>query len=241
MSNEQARWKAAIIAISVIASLFFTTTLALTFFARGYIQGKAQEFVVERSVPIADAAVATAEKALQIPLAQQFLGADALRIARLEIADYRRDRQAYITRLVTGRRPVPVAVPDRMAPVEERLTEWKDAVRRYFDRTIDGLVRDLRIFSGSNLAAAVLAAWFAVRAQGGRLKRLLIISGLLLVSLAYGTLLYIDEFSYFRILFNSYIGWWYPAILAYFYYELYWEHSSRDADPSDTSQQPTPA
>jgi hypothetical protein len=43
---------------------------------------------------------------------------------------------------------------------------------------------------------------------------LIVVCGLLLVSMAFGGYMYVDGLSYFKILFNSYLGWWYPVILA---------------------------
>jgi hypothetical protein len=245
MSHDEQFWKRTILAVSAIVALFFTVTFGLTFFARDYIRGLAQEYVIDRSLPMADKGVEAIEHGLQLPLAQPFLGLavvqEVVQVVRQEVADYRRDRKAYITRLVTGQRPVApaVAIPDRARPIVEQLKEWKEAVRRYYDRTIAGLVRDLRIFSGSNLVAAILAGYLALRAQGPALRRLLVIAGVLLVSLAYGTLMYIDEFDYFRILFNSYIGWWYPVLLAGAYCDFYWEYGLGELGNSPLSQQPT--
>jgi hypothetical protein len=234
--------RAAVITISVCAALFFATSIGLTFFAHGYIKGLAQGYAVERSRPIADRAVETAEQALQEPILKPLLNDDVVATVRQEIADYRRDSHAYITRLVTGeRQPAPIAVPVRLAPLREHVLRWKDGVRKYFDRTIDGLVRDLRIFSGSNLAAALLAAYFALRARGRQLKRLLSIAGLLLVSMAYGVYMYIDEFSYFRILFNLYVGWWYPVLLVVLFAALYRDFGlHKPVPPEATPPEATP-
>jgi len=228
--------RAAIITISVCAAIFFATSIGLTFYAREYINGLAQDFAIERTRPIADAAVAGAEQMLREPALKPFLEHEAVGALRQEIADYRGDPQAYITRLVKGERhPVPEAAPGRLIPLREHVVLLKNHVRNYFDRTIDGLVRDVRIFSGSNLAAALLAAYLALWARGRRLKRLLSIAGLLLVSMTYGVFIYIDEFSYFRILFNLYLGWWYPALLVVLFVALYWDYEEWNAVPPEAN------
>jgi hypothetical protein len=110
---------------------------------------------------------------------------------------------------------------------------WKVAIREHFARTLDRLVRDLRIFCGANLAAALMAAWCALRAGERRVHWLLGIAGLLLASVAYGAYLYVDGFTYFRILFSTYLGWWYPVLLGITFLGLYLEYGRPDPGPPD--------
>jgi hypothetical protein len=36
--------------------------------------------------------------------------------------------------------------------------------------------------------------------------------------------MYVDSFTYFRILFSTYLGWWYPIILSITFLGLYLEY-----------------
>jgi hypothetical protein len=221
----------AILVVSVCVGLFFVVSLALTFLAKGHITALAQDFVTDRTQRFAEPAVEVAEQALRAPGIKQVLDDEGIQTARQEIADYRLDPRAYIVRLVAGERlPVPAA-PGPDAPLMQRVLRWKVQIREHFERTLDRLVWDLRIFSGSNLAAALIAAWCAVWATGRQVNWLLGVAGLLLASVAYGAYMYVDSFTYFRILFATYLGWWYPVLLAITFLGLYLEYGHRDQSP----------
>jgi hypothetical protein len=206
-------------------SLFRCVSLALTFFAKEYIIGLAQDFVADRTQRLAEPSVEIADQALRAPGIGRFFDDEAIETARQEIDDYRRDPRGYIAHLVAGaRHPAPDVAPVREASLRERVTRWKGRIRQHFEDTLDRLVWDLRIFSGSNLAAALIAAWCALWAAGRQVNWLLGVAFLMLTSVAYGAYMYVDGVSYFRILFNTYIGWWYPVVLAMTFLGLYLEY-----------------
>lgn len=214
-----------ILIISACVALFFLASIALTFFAKGYITSQAREFVIVRTQRLAEPAVDLAEQALRQPGIKKVLDEEAIRNAQLEIAEYRRDPRAYIAFLAAEERlAFPAVSPGRNAPLVERVARWKLRVREHFEQTLDRLVRDLRIFSGSNLVAALIAACCAMRAQGRQLKWLLVVAGILLASVAFGAYMYIDGMTYFRILFSTYLGWWYPVLLGITFVQLYLEY-----------------
>jgi hypothetical protein len=234
--------RVAIVTVSACVALFFVTSLALTFLAKGYITGLAQDFVTVRTQRFAEPSVEVAEQALRAPGIKRVLDDEAIQTARQEIADYRRDPRAYIARLVAGERlPVPAVAPGQDGPLRERVLRWKVRIREHFEGTLDGLVWDLRIFSGSNLVAALIAAWCALRARERQLNWLLGVAGLLLASVAYGAYMYVDGFTYFRILFSTYLGWWYPVLLGITFLGLYLEYGRRDQCPPNQPLQPTGA
>lgn len=220
-------------------ALFFGTSLALTFFARGYLTGLAHDFLIDRTRRLSEPAVEAAALALQAPGIRKVLDDEAIQTARHEVDDYRQDPRAYVAKLVAGELPaVHAAAPGRDAPLRERVVRWKGRIREHFDRTLDRLLWDLRIFSGSNLAAALVAAWCALRARQGPVLWLLGVAGLLLASVAYGAYMYLDGFTYCRILFSTYVGWWYPALLGITFLGLYLEYGRREAAPPDPLPQP---
>jgi hypothetical protein len=232
--------RVAILVASAGVGLFFVASLVMTFFAKEYITAQAQDFVTARTQRFAEPAVEVAEQALQAPAIKQVLDDEAIQTARQEIADYRCDPRGYIARLVAGEQlPMPAVAPGPGAPLRERLLRWKVRIREHFEHTLDRLVWDLRIFAGSNLAAALLAAWCALRATQGHVNWLLGVAGLLLASVAYGAYLYVDGFTYFRILFSTYLGWWYPVLLGITFLGLYLEYGRQDASPPKMQPQPT--
>jgi hypothetical protein len=202
-------------------AIFFAVSLVLTFFAKGFIIGLAQDFVIVKTQQYADPVVEVAERAVQRPELKRVLDPEILDTARNEITDYRRDPRAYIEKLAAQeRRPAPAA-PGRDGELKDQVLRWKANIQAHFDRTMNRLIWDLRIFSGSNLVAALIACWCTLRAPRGQQSWLLGIAALLLLSVAYGTYMYIDKLNYFRILFNSYLGWWYPVLLAITFISLY--------------------
>jgi hypothetical protein len=234
--------RAAILVVSLFVGLFFVVSLLLTFLSRGYITHLAQEFVTVRTQRLAEPAVEIAEQALRAPGIKQVLDDEDIQTTREEIADYRRDPRAYISRLVAGERmPVPAAAPGRDELLRERVLRWKVGIREHFERTMNRLVGDLRIFAGSNLAVALLAAWCALRARGRQVNWLLGVAALLLASVAYGAYMYVDGFTYFRILFSTYLGWWYPAVLAITFLGLYLEYGRDQSAAKQPREATVPA
>jgi hypothetical protein len=204
--------RTALLIISVIASFFFAVSFVLTFFARDYMTRLAQDYVIDKTRKHVDPLVQIGEQAINARGIELLLNDEQLQIARREIAAYRDDSPAYIARLVAGdRNPAP---PKPAAGFLGEVLRWKVQIREYFDDTLSRLLRDLRIFFGTNVVAGTMAILIALRAKGNRSSQMLLLSGLLLASMAFGIYMYIDNLSYFRILMGSYMGWWYPAIVA---------------------------
>jgi hypothetical protein len=221
--------RVAILVLSVCIALFFAVSFGLTFFAKPYITRLAQDFIADKTQRVATPAVDHAEKALGVPRIKLVLDDKAIQTTQREIADYRRDPRAYIIRLMAAEQaPAPAVAPDQAVPLKERALHWKAQIREHFERTLDRLLLDLRIFSGSNLVAALLAAWCALRAREKRVHWLIGVAALLLASMAFGIYMYVDSFSYFRILMNIYIGWRYPVVLATTFLALYLVFGRRD-------------
>jgi hypothetical protein len=171
-----------------------------------------------------------------MPGVKLVLDDEQIQTANREVAAYRNDPQGYIANLVAGNPPA-AAAPGPKAALKDKVLHWKGRVREYFDKTLDRLLRDLRIFFGSNLAAALAAFALAWGARADRLRGLLLVCGLLLASVAFSTYMYVDGLSYFKILFNSYMGWWYPVVLAVTFLGLLVEYGPgrRHASPASAA------
>lgn len=215
--------RTALLTVSGLAAVFFAASVLLTFLARNYLTGLARDFVIDRTQKYADAAVAVAEQALAAPGIRLVLDEETFQVARREVAAYRTDPRAYVADLVAAG-PPPAVPPGPNAAVLDRVLHWKARVRTHFDATLGRLLRDLRIFFGSNLAAAVAAFATAWWGRPDRRRGLLVVCGLLLASVAFSAYMYVDHFSYFKVLFNSYMGWWYPVVLAMTFLSLIIEH-----------------
>jgi len=206
--------RTALLVISGLVAVFFAVAFSLTFFTRGHLIRLAEDYVIDRTRPHADKLVEVAEQAVKTPGANLVLGEEVLQATRRELAEYRDDPRAYIARLVAANDVPAAADPGKDAPLKVKVLFWKDQIRSHFEKTLDQLLFDLRIFAGSNLVAALLAFGLAWRARPDRLRALLFVAGLLLASMAFTAYAYVDHMSYFKILMNSYMGWWYPALLA---------------------------
>jgi hypothetical protein len=223
--------RAALLSLSVLFALVFTGSFAATFFARDSITRRAEDFVIERTKTYADPLVEIAEQGIQVPGLNRALDPRIIETVRREIAEYREDPRAYIAKLVADKQ-LPVADPGKNAALKDKLLFWKSEIRMYLEKTLNRLLLDLRIFFGSNLVAALLALVCAWRGRADRLPRLLLVCGLLLASVAFSAYMYVDSFSYFSILFNTYVGWWYPAILGITFLSLVVEHGPARQVPS---------
>jgi hypothetical protein len=204
--------RAALLWLSTIFALFFAGSFAATFFARDAITRMAQDFVIDRTKAYADPLVGIVEEGINAPALNRALDPRIIEMVRAEVAEYREEPRAYIAKLVADKQ-LPVANSGQVADLKAKLLFWKSEIRDYFEKTLNRLLFDLRIFFGSNLVAALVALVCAWRGRADRLPRLLLVCGLLLASVVFSAYMYVDSFSYFKILFNSYMGWWYPAVL----------------------------
>ena len=98
-------------------------------------------------------------------------------------------------------------------PLVKKITGWKTNVRAYYNKVLNRLFWDLRIFAGSNLAAGLIAMGLAYRAKVKPAGKALGVSLLLSLATVFCIYMYIDSYSFFMILTDSYLGWWYPVIL----------------------------
>lgn len=209
-------------------AVFFAAFVLYTFVGRGHINYLARDFVTVKTQRLADPAVETAERTLRIRMVQKLLREEQIAVFEGEIAAYRQDPQRYISEL-TGRLPTP-ASPVSSNPILAKLTQWKEKVREHYDRVLGRLLWDLRIFASSNLIAALFAIMLTTRANAKNSSKLVWFSFLLFSAIAYSVYFYIDRFSFFRILFNSYLGWWYPGLLAITLIGLYLDYGRSKED-----------
>ena len=222
--------RTALLCLSAVLALFFAVSFLMTFFARDYVTGLAEDFVIDRTQKFADPLVAIAEQGIKVPGLNRPQDAELIENVRRETAEYRQDPRAYIANLVAEGGQAKVADPGKNAALKDTVLFWKSEIREYFQKTLKNLLFDLRIFFGSNLVAALLAFVFAWSARADRLPRLLIVCGLLLASVVYSSFIYFDEFSYFKILLDTHMGWWYPALLGGTFLGAYVEHGRARAE-----------
>ncbi|NUQ64778.1 MAG: hypothetical protein HUU20_20135 [Pirellulales bacterium] len=229
--------------LNAAAAVFFSCFLAYTFLARQHVDGLARSFVTEKTLQYSGPIVDLAEESLAIPLIQRLLSAEQLASIRGEIAEYRKDPSAYIADLTRKTRAV--AQRKELNPLLVKVASLKERIRTFYDNTLDALVADLRIFSASNLCAAAIALLLAVWSREALQKSIVWFSLLMFIAVLYCSCLYIDNLTFFRILFRMHLGWWYSVLLCVVLAGLCLEHfhillgtESRDAPEARSKAHP---
>jgi hypothetical protein len=206
-------------------ALLFTAFFAYTFLGRQHIDSMAREFVTAKTQKFVTPAVDAAEAALRSDITRRLLPKAQVATIESEITEFRSQPTHYIQRLTSAHAP---PKPDSLlAKASEKIYGWKERIRIHYNKVLRRLFTDLRIFSGSNVVAACIAFVCAWRSSGRPALQLTLISGLLLVAIGLGVYFYIDDFSFFTILFDWYLGWWYPVLIGLLFITIYFDYASK--------------
>lgn len=221
--------------LNSIVVAFFVCFSAYTFFARQHLESLARDFVTEKTLNYSQSIVEVADEALDSPLIKKFLSDDQESTIRDEIADYRDDPTAYIADLTRQRvREAPQADEN---PLMGKVASIKAKIRTYYDNTLDALISDLRIFSFTNLIAGVIGWGLAYRSSSVIRRPVVWFAFLIFASVFYCSYLYVDELTFFRILFRTHMGWSYPAFLCVVLIGLYLDYG-RHGNAVDQDEAP---
>jgi len=215
-------------------ALGFAAFFAYTFFGRSHIDGMARTFVTAKTLKFAAPIMDLVAETIQSELAQRLLSKVQRNAIHAEIAEFRSQPGLYIQRLTSARPPEkPVGVAARISGQfhDER-------IRAHYNKVLGRLFTDLRIFSGSNVVAACIAFLWAWRSGRETTFRIQMCSLLLLLSTAFAAFLYIDSLSFFTILFDCYLGWAYPAMLAFVFAWMFFDSAPHLLDQTAPSPSP---
>jgi len=219
-----------LLATNATIALLFTAFLAYTFLGRRQIDSLAREFAVARTERMVTPTVDLAEKALASETSRRLIPKKQLAVLDAEIAEFRAHPLIYIQKLVAAAPPKPDSF---LAKMSDKASNWKERAREHYQKVLRRLLTDLRIFASTNVVAASLAFLCAWRSRERTMRSLIAISWMLLIATGFGIYLYIDSFSFFTILSDSYMEWAYPAILAAFFLYTYFESlPARLAEPN---------
>ncbi|OYW70548.1 MAG: hypothetical protein B7Z37_30390 [Verrucomicrobia bacterium 12-59-8] len=211
--------------VVVCVSLFM---FAGTFFAKQHVTNHARGFVSERTLAYSRPTVKWVEKGLESPLAGKLISPEKKQAIKGELARYHRDPAAYVAS-VTHRE-------DRGAEAAEagKVEQFKQKIRNYYQSTLDELVIDLRIFTGSNVVAGLVALVLLLSRHYQSERRVEVFSLFIFASVVISSYLYLDGLSFFQILFKWHLGWSYPAGIALTAASLYRRYSQarRLAEPA---------
>lgn len=220
------------LSLNLIVVVFFICFLAYTVLAREHLDALARDFVTEKTLDYSKPIVEVADVSLDSPWIKKFLSDDQAATIRSEITDYQNDPGAYIADLTQQQvRAAPLANAN---PLIEKVASIKIKIRTFYDNTLNTLIADLRIFSISNLIAGLIAFGLAYRSSSEIRKPIVWFSFLMLVAVLYCSYLYVDDLTFFRILFRTYLGWWYAASLCVMIVALYLDYG-RHANATEQS------
>lgn len=211
-----------VLILNSIVVVFFVGFLSYTLIARRHLDSIAREFVTEKTLAYSKPIVEVTDEALDSPLIKKLLSDAQKTTIRNEIADYRIDPVAYIADITRQRvREAPVANAN---PLIEKVASIKAKIRRFYDKTLNALIVDLRVFSISNLVAGLVAFGLAYQSSTKIRKPIVWFSFLIFVAVLYCSSMYIDGLTFFRILFSTHMGWRYAAVLCVTIVALYLDY-----------------
>jgi hypothetical protein len=221
--------RCAAMGLNLLTTAFFAGFLAYTVVARSHLEGLARQFVTEKTLHYAEPMVALTEASLESKLGQAWLSESQSTAMRREIDEYHQNPAGYVADLTRQARIARDQEPP--SPLAAKVASIKERIRTFYDDTLAALVADLRIFAASNLVAASLALSLAWMSRGSVRRSVVWFSLLLFVAVLYCSSMYVEDLTFFRILFRLHIGWGYPVVLAAVLVALFLEygHLSRAA------------
>ncbi len=226
-----------VLLLNAIVIVFFVCFLAYTFIARQHLDVLGREFVTEKTLDYSQPIVQTANAAIDQPIVQKMLSEERVLVIRQEIKDYQNAPAAYVSDLTRQRfRDLPI---ENDNPLLTKVISIKEKIRTFYDKTLNELITNLRVFSISNLVAGIIAFGFAFRSRPAVRHSLVWFSFLMFVTVLYCSYLYINELTFFRILFRMRVDWWYPFALCVTFVSLYLEFGRHANAPEPRNEQET--
>ena len=221
------------ITLNSIVAVFFACFVAYTIVARQHLDSLARRFVTEKTLHYSEPIVEIADQSLASPIVQKLLTDDQAAAIRNEIVEYRNDPSAYISDIT--REAVQIQRNQKQNPLLEKVASIKDRVRTFYDNTLAALIEDLRIFSTTNLCVGTIGLWLAYRSHSRIQQSIVWFSFLMFASVFYCSYIYFDDLTFFRILFRTHMGWWYPAFFCVVLIGLYLDYGRVYASVSSDS------
>ncbi len=213
--------RTSLIALNAIIAVFFMAAFVFTFAGRKIINATARDFATAKTAEYAKPLVALAEQAAASPMVKKLLSEAQEEVVAREIEEYHRNPAEFVARLTGKASTRSLRLPSN--PLTMRIDGWKIKIRAHYGQVLGRVLGDLRIFTGTNFIAALLAAACAWRGNRKPRAPLVTVSALLLAATLFSSFYYIDSFSFFHILFDSFLGWWYPVLLTLIFTRLYIE------------------
>ncbi len=188
-------------ALVVVLSI---SLMGYTFFAKSHLVEHTRAFVTEKTLAHSKPMIELLRTGLDSPLSQKLISEERRAAIEDELKLYDSNPIEFVTKLTSAK---------KSSFGNGKVAEFKESVQEYYQSTLDELVRDLRIFAGSNLVAGVFAMCLLLNKGFTQNSKVVAFSFLVFVAVAYCVESYINGVSFIRILLKSHIGWWYPVTI----------------------------
>jgi hypothetical protein len=226
----------------------FLTMFFVTVFGIDHIKELSREFITTKLESSSGTVVSVAEEALASKAVQKYLSEEQIQTFVAEIELYHQNPKEYIEVLTSETKEVSKAnveafetLSPLVKPLAEKVFLWKTRLKEHFNEMFMKIIFDLRLFALSNVFGFGVAFWLS-RQKSQSDKRYLAGSILLTISIAYQSMMYVDQNWFFTLLFDSFLGVTYPAMICITWGWLMFEHfkSLNDVlDPKPESQAQT--
>jgi hypothetical protein len=213
------------IVLNVLVVLVSSVLFGYTFFAKQHVTEHARSFGAKKTLDYSRPAIEAIEQLLDSPIANKLISAEKKQVIESEVATYRSSPSEYVASLtsVGDRRPAQFE--------SDRVSQLKQKIREYYETTLRDLIVDLRIFTGSNIAAGLFGLILISVSRIGSLREVQVFSLIIFASVVISSYAYIEGLSFFRILFKFHMGWSYPVgivITAFYVYYQYLETNKQN-------------
>ena len=205
------------IVLNILVVLVSSFLFGYTFFAKQHVTDHARTCVTEKTLEYSKSAIEVIEQALESPIASKLISSEKKQAIEAEVERYRLSPSDYVVSLTgDGARQA-----DRIE--SGRIGQLKEKIRDYYETTLRELIVDLRIFTGSNIAAGLVGILLLCSSRIGSLREVQIFSLAVFASVVMSSYAYVDGMSFFRILLKWHMGWSYPIGIGttalYLYYQ----------------------
>lgn len=206
----------ALAAINLVGALVSIGLFVATFFAQGYIVRAAKNHALDSTRSRLEPVV----RFLENPKLATALPSVVEERLEKELTEYHENPDAWLLRLADGTRDRAAAKMDfeevrnpLARKALDSLNRRVSGAREHFRKSYANLIRDLRIFCGTNAVALLVAAWLLWVAKTRTARHWLgAWSVVLLMGTMIGVWLYLSQNWWRSVVFNHYYGWSYVAV-----------------------------
>lgn len=192
-----------------------------TFVAKTHLLEHTRAFVTQKTLSYSKPLVEFTKTGLNTPLSQKLLSKELHANIQGELGIYDSNPVQYVAALTAKR---------KFDFGKGKIADFKVKVHKYNQSILEGLIRDLRIFSGSNLVAGIVALLFLLLTKVRPNGKVVVFSFVIFAAVALSTYSYVDGVSFLRILLKNHLGWWYPVGIVVAVVGLVLEHGLHQED-----------